>query len=140
MERTREQRDTNASPRRKFWREILPRIKYRNPTIPIQIARHTNADGPGNLHIFRKGAPDAAAPAHTIKVRDAQPGEILAQLVQKTGAVELQASAEETAQMDELRDFKVRSEADRVLVREKLLQERREAELLKLARGEVPAA
>jgi large subunit ribosomal protein MRP49 len=39
-----------------------------------------------------------------------------------------------------MKEFKERSEKDRVEVREKLLKERREQELLKLARGEVPVA
>lgn len=42
--------------------------------------------------------------------------------------------------MVEMKEFKERSEADRVLVREKLLKERREAELLRLARGETTAS
>ena len=159
---------------RKFWREMLPRIKFRNPAIPIQISRHTDPDGPGLLHIYRKSAassssttttpptdgaaagtptppagtpharntqtPDTTPPAHTFKIRDLQPSEILQMLIDKTGAVVVDATPEETAQMAELADFRERSEADRVMVREKLLKERREAELLKLARGEVPTA
>jgi large subunit ribosomal protein MRP49 len=138
---------------RKFWREMLPRIKFRNPAVPIQISRHTNPDGPGLLHIYRKSAssttpptdgsaagtptppsgtpnarntqtPDTTPPAHTIHIRDVQPSEILQMLIQKTGAEVVDATPEEKAQMAELADFKERSEA----------------ELLKLARGEVPTA
>ena len=65
--------------------------------------------------------------------------EILEALVAKTGAQEIQPTEEELAEMREIAEFKERSEADRVQVRERLLKERREAELLKLARGEVPA-
>ena len=60
--------------------------------------------------------------------------------MEKIGAVEIKPTEEELAEMKEIEEFKERSEADRVLVREKLLKERREAELLKLARGEAPAA
>ncbi|CAN9158480.1 unnamed protein product [Alternaria alternata] len=59
--------------------------------------------------------------------------------VQKTGAQQLEPTEQELAEMKEIEEFKERSEADRVQVRERLLKERREAELLKLARGEVPA-
>lgn len=65
--------------------------------------------------------------------------EILEALVEKTGAQEIKPTEEELAEMKEIAEFKERSEADRVQVRERLLKERREAELLKLARGEVPA-
>jgi large subunit ribosomal protein MRP49 len=71
-------------------------------------------------------------------MRDQMEKEILEAFVAKTGAQELKPTEQELAEMRELEDQKVRSEADRVLVREKLLKERREAELLKLARGEVP--
>ena len=73
-------------------------------------------------------------------MRDQSESEILEALVEKIGAVEIKPTEEELAEMKEIEEFKERSEADRVLVREKLLKERREAELLKLARGEAPAA
>lgn len=52
----------------------------------------------------------------------------------------LRPTPEEEQQMVELKEFEERSEADRVLVRETLLKERREAEMLRLARGETVAA
>jgi large subunit ribosomal protein MRP49 len=58
----------------------------------------------------------------------------------RTGAEHLKATPQEKEEQEEIAEFKVRSEADRVLVREKLVKERREAELLRLARGELPAA
>jgi large subunit ribosomal protein MRP49 len=148
---------------------VLPRIKFRNPAIPVQISRHTIPDGPSVLHIYTKPAasttpptdgaaagtptppsgtpnarntqtPDTTPPAHTLKIRDLHSSEILRMLIEKTGAVVVEATPEEKAQMTELADLRERSDADRVLVREKLLKERREAELLKLARGEVPTA
>jgi len=73
-------------------------------------------------------------------MRDQSESEILEALVEKIGAVEIKPTEEELAEMKEIEEFKERSEADRVLVREKLIKERREAELLKLARGEAPAA
>ncbi|KAF1943098.1 hypothetical protein EJ02DRAFT_453621 [Clathrospora elynae] len=156
---------------RKFWREMLPRIKYRNPSIPIEISRHNSADGPSLLHIYTSTktqptadstnspiaqqpdtsppsgtpnarntlTPDTSKPTHTINIRDQLESEILDALVAKTGAEEIKPTEQELAEMREIAEFKDRSEADRVQVRERLLKERREAELLKLARGEVPA-
>jgi large subunit ribosomal protein MRP49 len=83
--------------------------------------------------------PDTSKPTYTIDIRDQSESEILEALVQKTGAQQLEPTEQELAEMKEIEEFKERSEADRVQVRERLLKERREAELLKLARGEVPA-
>ena len=150
---------------------MLPRIKYRNPSVPIEIARHNDADGPSLLHIYTAKTqptagstnapttqqsdtappsgtpnarntlvPDTSKPTYTIKIRDQTQSEILEALVKETGAQELQPTEQELAEMQEIKEFKERSEADRIQVRERLLKERREAELLKLARGEVPVA
>lgn len=157
---------------------MLPRIKYRNPSIPIAIDRHTTPDGPALLHIWTKAAPntpdgssntsipslattpstsasppsgtpnarntqvpDATAPTHTINIRDQAHSEILDALLATLPESEvLRPTPEEEQQMVELKEFEERSEADRVLVRETLLKERREAEMLRLARGETVAA
>lgn len=163
---------------RKFWREMLPRIKYRNPSVPIEISRHNSPEGPALLHIWTKSipntpdgssntsipslhtqsataatppsgtpnarntqVPDATTPTFTIDVRNQAQSEILDALLAKLPESQiLHPTPEEELQMAEMDEAKVRSEADRVLVRERLVKERREAELLKLARGEVTAA
>ncbi|KAF7676237.1 hypothetical protein GT037_005742 [Alternaria burnsii] len=162
--------DRTRSVPKKFWRNMLPRMKYRNPSIPIEIARHNDPDGPSLLHVYTSKTqpatgstnsptaqqsdssppsgtpnprntlvPDTSKPTYTIDIRDQSESEILEALVQKTGAQQLEPTEQELAEMKEIEEFKERSEADRVQVRERLLKERREAELLKLARGEVPA-
>ena len=73
-------------------------------------------------------------------MRDKEELEILEDLIAKTGAEVLPPSQQELAELREVAEFKERSEADRALVREKLMHERSEAELLRLARGEVPSA
>lgn len=145
---------------------MLPRIKYRNPALPVEICRHRNANGPSLLHIYTKSSSlpsstpitgaspadtilsgthdarntptsDASEPTHTIDVRMKSESEILDALIEKTGATVMKPTKQELEEIQEIRDFKERSEKDRVEVREKLLNERREQELLKLARGEV---
>lgn len=66
--------------------------------------------------------------------------EILNQLLVRTQATEIEATEEERQELEEIKEFKARSEKDRVEVREKLTKERREQELLRLARGEVSGA
>ncbi|KAF1924672.1 uncharacterized protein M421DRAFT_424559 [Didymella exigua CBS 183.55] len=152
---------------RKFWREMLPRIKYRNPSVRVQISRHTSPDGPALLHIHTRAAttaensapsvasppaqsspaaspppstPDATAPSHTINIRDQAPSEILdALLAALPESRVLRPTPEEEQLMADTAAFKERCEVDRALVKEKLLAERREAELLRLARGEAVA-
>jgi large subunit ribosomal protein MRP49 len=150
---------------------MLPRIKYRNPIVPIEVKRHNSPTGPALLHIYTSTSskptapasdisvsdtastppsstpnardtlvPTTATPAHTVDIKDTNELEILAQLVSRTGATEIKATEEEEAEMNEIKEFNVRREKDRVEVREKLVKERREEELLRLARGEVTGA
>jgi large subunit ribosomal protein MRP49 len=138
---------------------MLPRIKYRNPSVPISISRHNDPDGPSLLHVYTRTAnlstsappsatpnpqttlvPDTSPPTHSLNIRDQEESQILEMLVKTIGATEIQMTEQEKQEMAEMKEFKERSEKDRVEVREKLLKERREQELLKLARGEVPVA
>lgn len=174
---TKEAQSLTQTTYRKFWRIVLPRIKYRNPSVPIEISRHNAAEGPSLLHIYMKSlpntpdgssntsvpslhtqsatattppsgtpntrntlVPDATAPTHTINIRDLQHSEILDALLAKLPDSQiLRPTPEEEQQMAELAEQKERSDADRVMVRERLMKERREAELLRLARGEITA-
>ncbi|EAT84961.2 hypothetical protein SNOG_07495 [Parastagonospora nodorum SN15] len=147
---------------RHFWHKILPRIKYRNPALPISIKIHNDPDGPSLLHIYTRqpapsnpGAPpsatpnaqttlvpDTSPPTHTLNIREKNESEILDLLLKTVQAqnAPLEPSEAELAEMRELEEQKARAERDRVQVREHFLKERREQELLKLARGEVPVA
>lgn len=130
---------------------MLPRLKYRNPSVPITVKRHKDPAGPCLLHIYTAPstpntvAPDSTtptdvpdtAPAHTFNVRDLPHSQILATLVKATGATEIQPTPEEQQELLEVEEDKARSQADRVLVREKLVKQKREDELLRMARGEL---
>lgn len=154
----------STDPNRHFWHDILPRIKYRNPALPISVTRHDDPAGPAYLHIFTTPqtasspsqttntpgtakasptpnnslTPDTSAPTHTIEIKTLHEHEILEELVKATGANELKTPPEEAQEMAELAEQEERSERDRVEVREKLMKVRREEELLRMARGEVP--
>ncbi|KAF1978237.1 hypothetical protein BU23DRAFT_587197 [Bimuria novae-zelandiae CBS 107.79] len=150
---------------RHFWHEMMPRMKYRNPTVPMSVTRHKDPNGGAYLHIYTSTAtpassqttnppgtanaspeasntltPDTTEPTHTFEIKTLHESEILDLLVEKTGAVVLRTPPEEAQEMEEFKEFEVRAEKDRIEVRERLLRERREAQLLKLARGEVPNA
>lgn len=69
-----------------------------------------------------------------------QDSEILAALLRTVpGSKQLEPSPEEEEEMAEMRVLREQGERDRVMVRERLTKERKEAELLKIARGEVPS-
>ena len=153
-------------------------MKYRNPSVSMQVNRHTSPDGPALLHIYTKSTPntpdgssntsvpslhtqsgtaatppsatpnarntqvpDATKPTYSINMRDQHQSEILDALLAKLPECQIiKPTLEEELQIAEIAAFKEKSEADRVLVREKLMKQRREAELLRLARGETTAA
>ncbi|CAI6257560.1 unnamed protein product [Periconia digitata] len=148
---------------RKFWREMLPRIKFRNPAIPIEISRHEQAEGPSLLHIYTTAfppdtstnpatkaptppsstpnaqntlTPDTAKPEHTIDIRSMSELTILEQLIAKTGAEVIEMTPEEQEEWEEVQKFKETSERDRQTVRDKLMRERHEQELMRIARGD----
>lgn len=124
---------------------MLPRIKYRNPSLIVQIQRHNDPAGPAKLNIFTSTTSSSSTPTattpdtptHSVDIRMAPESEILAQLLSRTNAIELQPTEEEQAQLAEVAEQKARSEADRVMVRERLVNQRREEELLRQARGEL---
>jgi large subunit ribosomal protein MRP49 len=122
---------------RKFWRDILPRIKYRNPALPITIMRHTDRTGPAKLHIFTSTSSSPDTPSTTIDVKMLPESQILAELVAATKAEEIAPTEKEVEELREIEEFKRKSQADRDLVREKFLAGRREEEMMRLARREV---
>ena len=120
---------------------MLPRIKYRNPSVPISISRHSEAIGPSLLHIYTQSSEPPSEPGqqqkptHTLEIRDLEESEILDALIAQTGAVVIAPTPQEQLELEEGKEADERSERDRVIVREKLLIERREAKLLELAKG-----
>jgi large subunit ribosomal protein MRP49 len=142
---------------------MLPRMKYRNPSVPMTIARHNDADGPSLLHIYTRQTqaptppstsappsatpnpqttlvPDTAPPTHTLNIRDMEHSEILEALIKTIEVQEIKPTEEEQEELRNMAEQRERSEKDRVEVRDKLMKERREQELLKLARGEIAEA
>ncbi|KAH6618898.1 hypothetical protein C7974DRAFT_416237 [Boeremia exigua] len=149
---------------RKFWRNMLPRIKYYNPSIPVEVKRHNSPEGASALHIFMGSTPNtpdgssntsvpsmaatsdatpphgAAAPTYSIDIRDQHHTEILDALLAKLPESQIiRPTPEDEEKMAEMAQMDERSEADRAMVKEVFLKQRREEELLKLARGEITA-
>lgn len=112
-------------------------------------------DGPSLLHIYTNSksqttpssaespsttTSDTSEPTHTINMWNEMPEAILEAFIAKTGAEVVPPTELELEQLREVEEQKKRSEKDRAQVLEHLTKERRERELLNLARGEAPAA
>ncbi|KAF8420101.1 hypothetical protein EV426DRAFT_675887 [Tirmania nivea] len=68
---------------RKFWRLYLPRLKYYNPTLPIEVTRWKGFDpaGPATITIHFKDKP-----AHTINSKNRAHAELCTQFLDITKA------------------------------------------------------
>ncbi|KAF2497470.1 hypothetical protein BU16DRAFT_314982 [Lophium mytilinum] len=133
---------------RKFWRDILPRLKYRNPAIPMTVSRHETPTGPSVLTVtFTTPTPAAgsstdatpvkleARPPLKIDMRNRVESEILNELVKATGGTEVAPTEVELEEKRELEEEAEKSSRDRersLVVRR---ERKREEEMLKAARG-----
>jgi len=126
----------NRGPR-KFWRECLPRLKYHNPAVSMTVNRSSNQQGPALLSVFFTQPPESdrstispsalsstkASPSpssydpsiavESIEMRNLQETEILERLLVVTKARPYEASPEEQVDLQEVKDFEERSQADR---------------------------
>ncbi|PYH84194.1 50S ribosomal protein Mrp49 [Aspergillus uvarum CBS 121591] len=140
---------------RHFWRNCLPRLKYHNPGIPMTVRQTEDQDGPAALSVYfaQQTSPiaaslaaedlkDAHAPAPAaneqvavLDVRNLPYTEIWNKVKNMTGATEISATAEETAELRKLDQMAAKSKTDRVRIatmrqakkdQERMLQEARE--------------
>ena len=139
---------------RKLWRNYLPRLKYHNPAVSMTVNRHEDQSGPATLTLFFSEEsvstsstppvglttmalrPDTWQRTEVIDMRHKHESEILKQLVELTGAIPCQQSAEDTARLEKVaEDSKSRSKArerqsrinERRKYEEALLQQARES-------------
>ncbi|KAL9128654.1 MAG: hypothetical protein Q9217_002714 [Psora testacea] len=144
---------------RKVWRKYLPRLKYYNPAVSMTVNRHTDQVGPSTLTVYYTNPPKtlssgaSSSPSsstrlstktsshvswdrtETIDIKHRHESEILNRLIELTNAVPYQPSAEEMAELEEVKEDWSRSKRDSE--RQARLNEikRQEAALLEQARG-----
>lgn len=138
--------DGHRGPKR-FFRHILPRIKYRNPALPITVDRSAAQSDPAILNVvFKNDSASTSAPAPaaeggdrvvTIQMKHKSESEILRQLYEVTGAKEVEPTDVEQEELRQLTERKERSRRDSERMFEVNRQRKREAEMLAAARGEV---
>ncbi|KAL8969047.1 MAG: hypothetical protein Q9183_002178, partial [Haloplaca sp. 2 TL-2023] len=148
---------------RKVWRNYLPRLKYHNPAVSMTVNRSHDNSGPALLTVFYAPPGDSNSGSSppstltsmtqsthtfdqtpvertkTINMKHKHESEILSELINSTKATLVVATAEEEAEIEELKDQEKRSEADRLRNAAYTEQKRREKALLEQARGAVGA-
>ena len=124
---------------RKFWRHMLPRLAYHNPTIPMTVSRSENKESPCVLSVHL--SPPSSEPTSETKpnilqidMKMKQESEILSQLITATGAKQVEPTSEEVEMMRELEEQEVKSERDSVRSRAARAQWKKEQDMLKQAR------
>ncbi|GME22208.1 50s ribosomal protein Mrp49 [Neofusicoccum parvum] len=147
--------DGHRGPKR-FFKYILPRLKYRNPAVPITVDRKAAQTDPAVMTIVfgeagttatasTSNAAATSAPSGassndrvvTIQMKHKSESEILQQLYDATGAQELEPTELEREELRELEERKERSKKDSERMIEVNRQRKREAQMLAAARGEI---
>ncbi|KAK5131133.1 hypothetical protein LTR08_001281 [Meristemomyces frigidus] len=144
---------------RDFWRHELVRLKYHNPTVPMTIDRTLAATDAAVMEVHFSAPRDSTSdtpptattttsPAtsppptrlHPLPLTHLTAPDILAALVALTKATPVEATPEERDELQMLEQHRVKSARDSKLSLEVRARQRREAELLEQARGDVATA
>ncbi|KAH0544847.1 hypothetical protein FGG08_001076 [Glutinoglossum americanum] len=149
MEFAVKQNDGHLGPR-KFWREHLPRLKYHNPAVAMTVSQTTDQSGPATMTIFYTSSSTITVPSTStlpnnapqertvsIDMKHIPASEILSRLSRLTGLETIRATPEEEAMLQNMEeDAKVRqADAKRSVIQQE--QRRREADMLRQAKGEM---
>ncbi|TEA19557.1 hypothetical protein C8034_v009411 [Colletotrichum sidae] len=162
MEFAKTMNDGHMGPRR-FWRDILPRLKYYNPATPMIVNRKQTNEGAAVMSIYLNNNPDetpidtsslpqppssavdASKAPNPIKgekvikfdMKDKRSEEILVRFMAETEAAQQYPTPEEEAELVEVEELKVIGQKDREIVAKRINAAKREKAMLDRARAEV---
>jgi large subunit ribosomal protein MRP49 len=142
---------------RHFWRHCLPRLKYHNPGIQMSVKQTDEQEGPAALTIFFSGPPrnaataqnasniqDKYAPAPTatentvvLNTKHLPYAKIWELVKGITGAEEVSATSEESAQIEKYEQMTAKAAVDRARVSGIRQAKKDQERMLREARGEV---
>lgn len=143
---------------RHFWRNVLPRLKYHNPSIPMTVQQTSEQDGPAALTIYfaervggtataiagKKQIADKHAPVPgsnektaVVDVRGLNWEEIWTRVQASTGAQEVAASGEDEAELKKLAEIGEKAVKDRERIQAMRQAKKDQERMLAEARGEV---
>ncbi|KAF2432002.1 hypothetical protein EJ08DRAFT_648400 [Tothia fuscella] len=149
-----------------FWRHILPRLKYHNPSTPITINRSTDSSTSPTLSIFLRESQSQSSstsssstttpsPTHTsadtvktpllasaaqvltIDLKHKSEDDILSEFLDVSGAKKVQPSTSELEGLRELEEQRERSAKDSERSKKVRAQWKKEQAMLAAARGDV---
>ncbi|KAK3315266.1 hypothetical protein B0H66DRAFT_564897 [Apodospora peruviana] len=149
---------------RKFWKDVLPRLKYWNPAIPMIVNRTPETDTKPIMTLYFRdntvpapakldetpilsathGHSKAPAPKPwektvTIDMKDVHSEKILRDFMETTGAVQVMPTEQERQDMVEVEERRRKSEIDAEIGRKRREEEKREKRMLAQARSEAAA-
>jgi large subunit ribosomal protein MRP49 len=141
-----------------FWKLMLPRLQYHNPSVPISVTRTADQAGPSTLSIFLRDSPNssassppaAAAPSSadtttvplrasaaevlTIDMKNKSEDDILAEFMEVSGATRVVPTASELLDLGELEQQKEKSTRDSERSKKVRAQWKKEQAMLSAAR------
>ncbi|OCK85749.1 hypothetical protein K432DRAFT_377395 [Lepidopterella palustris CBS 459.81] len=138
---------------KKFWREMLPRLKFRNPAVSMTVSRNIEQEGDAKLIIYFT-TPPQSTPTPTsspsaestsqpkprevkIDIKHLHESAILAELLKATGGTEVLPTEVELEEIKQLEEEKEKSRRDSERSLEVRRKRKKEEEMMKQARGEV---
>lgn len=118
---------------RQFWRQILPRLKYYNPSIPITVSRFPERSHAPKLFLHTSASSEPIA----LELKEGEgPETILSKMLKELGSgdfVQVEATPAELETLEELREQREASEKDSEKGRKKRIQMKKQKEMLELA-------
>ncbi|RDI78133.1 hypothetical protein Vi05172_g11859 [Venturia inaequalis] len=118
---------------RQFWKQILPRLKYHNPSIPISVSRFQDRTQAPKLFLHTSASPDPIA----LELNEGEgPETILQKMLGQLGGggfVPVEATQEEVDALEEFRQQKEQAERDSEKGKRKRMQMKKQKEMLEMA-------
>ncbi|OLN91943.1 54S ribosomal protein MRP49, mitochondrial [Colletotrichum chlorophyti] len=145
---------------RRFWRDMLPRLKYYNPATPMIVNRKDNNEGAAVMSVYfsttdtpidpatlpqppSSAIDNSKAPAPiegervvTIDMKNRHSEEILESFLSHTKAEAVLPGPEEENEIKAAEELRIQSEKDRKRVRKIIEEEKKEKAMLARARAE----
>ncbi|QDS73557.1 hypothetical protein FKW77_001006 [Venturia effusa] len=118
---------------KQFWRHILPRLKYHNPSIPMSVSRFQDRTQPARLFLHTSASLE---PIALELDKGESPETILDQILAQSGRgkfVPVEATPAELKLLEELRVQKEQAERDSEKGRRKRMQVKKQKQMLKMA-------
>ncbi|KAF6816869.1 hypothetical protein CSOJ01_02800 [Colletotrichum sojae] len=143
---------------RRFWREMLPRLKYHNPAVPMIVNRKHNNEGSAIMSVYfstgnpidpatlpqlpssaqdQSKAPNPTEGERVVKIdmKNKHSSDILERFLSETEAKPVLPTPEEQEEMRQIEELRAKAEKDRQRVAKALSEAKKEKAMLDRARA-----